>query len=79
MTALNFPSSPSNGDVYNNYTYNGTRGIWELTPDVVEINDLSDVNTSSPADGDILRYNSSSGQWEAVESEVSLGLVIALG
>jgi len=66
MTALNFPSSPSNGDVYNNYTYNGTRGIWELTPDVVEINDLSDVNTSSPAEGQALVYNGS--QWTNGES-----------
>ena len=28
MTALNFPDSPSNGDTYQGYTYNGTKGTW---------------------------------------------------
>lgn len=28
--ALNFPSSPSNGDLYENYIYNSTEGTWQL-------------------------------------------------
>ena len=28
MTALNFPDSPSNGDTYQEYTYNSTKGTW---------------------------------------------------
>ena len=28
MTALNFPDSPSNGDTYQGYTYNSTKGAW---------------------------------------------------
>ena len=28
MTALNFPNSPSNGDTYQGYTYNSTKGTW---------------------------------------------------
>ena len=28
MTALNFPDSPSNGDTYQGYTYNSTKGTW---------------------------------------------------
>ena len=31
MSALNFPSSPTNGQVYENYTYNASKGVWELT------------------------------------------------
>jgi len=30
MTALDFPTSPSNGDLYNNYIYDGTRGVWNV-------------------------------------------------
>ncbi len=28
MTALNFPDNPSNGDTYQGYTYNSTKGTW---------------------------------------------------
>ena len=31
MSTLNFPSSPTNGQVYENYTYNASKGVWELT------------------------------------------------
>ena len=30
MTALDFPSSPSDGDIYNNYVYDATRGVWNV-------------------------------------------------
>jgi hypothetical protein len=135
MTALDFPSSPSNGDTYGNYIYNSAKGVWRIQPNVPNINSkfyvsenapadpengeiwlnssdgttyiyyvdadssqwveiggntaqpptidaLNNVTITSPSDGDILRYNSSSGEWENFvfpEPEVSLGLVIALG
>ena len=28
MAALDFPSSPANGDTYNGYIYNATKGVW---------------------------------------------------
>ena len=28
--ALNFPADPDNGDEYENYTYDATRGVWVL-------------------------------------------------
>ena len=31
--ALEFPASPSNGDIYAGYQYNSTLGVWELIPD----------------------------------------------
>lgn len=33
MTALNFPDSPSNGDTYQGYTYNSTKGTWAKPDD----------------------------------------------
>jgi hypothetical protein len=30
--ALDFPSSPSDGDVFGSYTYDATRGAWRATP-----------------------------------------------
>lgn len=30
MAALNFPTSPSDGQVYENYVYNATLGAWLL-------------------------------------------------
>ena len=29
MTVLTFPSTPSDGDIYNRFKYNATRGVWE--------------------------------------------------
>lgn len=57
MTALNFPSSPSNGDVYENYVYDSTTGVWKRLPPGGEINGLDDVVVTSPSDGDSLVYN----------------------
>ena len=31
MSAMGFPASPTNGDVYRKWTFNGTSSIWELT------------------------------------------------
>lgn len=32
MTALDFPGSPTDGDIYEDWQYNGTLGVWELIP-----------------------------------------------
>lgn len=31
MTSLTFPSSPSNGDVFDNFVFNSTKSVWERT------------------------------------------------
>ena len=31
MGTMNFPTSPTNGDVYESWTYDGVRGLWDLT------------------------------------------------
>lgn len=30
--ALQFPASPDDGDIYENYQWNDTDGVWELIP-----------------------------------------------
>jgi hypothetical protein len=50
--ALDFPSSPVDGQVYNRYTYNSTYGTWKLTKTGVA---FSESNTApvSPNVGDL--------------------------
>lgn len=47
----------------------------------VLVDELGDVSASSPNNGDVLRFNTTSGDWEsqALPEGVSLGLVLALG
>ena len=54
------------------------RPTWDHT---VAVDELADVSASAPNDGDILRYNNSTSEWEsqAFPEGVSLGLVLALG
>jgi len=76
--ALQFPNSPSDGQVFNNFRWNATDNAWRLIPTASELDSLDDVSAGAPNDGDILVYNSSTSQWVS-SSRVSLGLVIALG
>ena len=53
MTALNFPDSPSNGDTYQGYTYNSTKGTWAkpLAPDPAITSDGSTPSLSTGITG----------------------------
>lgn len=53
--ALNFPSSPADGDVYDNFVWDATAAVWR--PRRVSLSTLKDVSITSPADGDYLYYN----------------------
>jgi hypothetical protein len=61
--ALDFPSSPTDGQVYESFYWDDTAGIWRRQLTVTEIDDLDDVAISSPTDGDFLVYDDSSGDW----------------
>lgn len=71
--ALNFPSSPSDGDVYDNFYWDAAAGIWRRQLTVTDladlsvkpINDLDDVSASAPNDNDILVYDSGTSTWNA--------------
>ena len=61
---LNFPAAPSNGDTYDNFFYDATKGAWKLQ--VIAGNDLTDLNDvtiTTPADGQALVYDSATGDW----------------
>jgi hypothetical protein len=61
MTALDFPSSPSDGQVYQSYFYDATKGVWRRSPELetLDLDNLSDVTLSTPANGQVLQYNGS--------------------
>jgi len=50
--------------------------------DAIALDDLTDVDASSPTDGQVLTYNNSSGNWEAATPAAAvspIGLILALG
>jgi hypothetical protein len=49
MVALNFPTSPSNGDTFENYIYDGTKAVWRLQPNVPSISSKFNVSATAPA------------------------------
>ena len=58
MTALNFPSNPSDGDTYENYVYDATVGVWRiLVPARGQLGGLDDINFSSLTAGDKLVFD----------------------
>lgn len=57
MTALNFPNSPTNGDTYEGYTYNATKGVWEINVVTPGIGGLVGVDITLPEEGDALVYD----------------------
>jgi hypothetical protein len=63
MTALDFPTSPSNGDTYENYVYDSTDGVWKRIASGIELNGISDVTLSSPTDGQALVYDNATSSW----------------
>lgn len=45
--ALNFPANPSDGDVYGNYTYNATKGVWSSSsiPQAYTVSETAPLNS----------------------------------
>jgi hypothetical protein len=66
MTALDFPNSPSNGDIYDDFIYDATKGVWRSLASLGgALGDLTDVDTTPPlVDGDIIAYNSDTTGWD---------------
>ena len=80
MTVLNFPVNPSNGDTYDNFVYDATKGAWKLQTLLGnDLDDLNDVDATTPANGDYLTYNDSTGNWENTPPVSPIGLILALG
>ncbi len=60
MAAMDFPSSPTNGQVYGNYVYSTSKGAWQANPVTSEVAVISPTAPSNPKAGDIW-YNSDDG------------------
>jgi hypothetical protein len=56
---LNFPSAPTNGQVYEQYTWDATAGIWKNTVVPTSLDDIADVTAPTPATGDVLTWGGS--------------------
>jgi hypothetical protein len=63
--ALNFPTGPTNGQQSNGFYWDAAAGIWRRQLAVTNIDNLNDVDATTPVDEDILIYSDSSGNWES--------------
>lgn len=64
MAVLNFPAAPSNGDTYDNFVYDATKGAWKLQTLLGnDLDNLNDVTITSAVDGQALVFDSASGDW----------------
>lgn len=56
--ALDFPASPTDGQIFDKYQYDATTGVWRLTPVPVQtLGSLADVTETTPEDGQVLKYD----------------------
>jgi len=65
MTALIFPISPTNGDLFENYVYDGTKAVWRINPQTpgFTLESLSDTTIDTPVDGQALVYDTATSSW----------------
>ena len=64
MTALDFPANPTNGQEFNGYIWNATKGVWDSNSGLdFNITDLADVDTTGVVDGNALVYDGATSQW----------------
>jgi hypothetical protein len=69
--ALNFPANPTDGEVYENFEWDEAVGAWQVRS-FFQLNELQDVTTPSPNQGDLLYYNGS--QWvNAAPADINIG------
>lgn len=64
MAALDFPANPTNGQEFNGYIWNATKGVWDSNSGLdFNITDLADVDTTGVVDGNALVYDGINSQW----------------
>lgn len=85
--ALNFPSSPTDGQAYGNFIYSLSKGAWQAKPLTPGVATPSTVPPSSPKNGDewfntndgslYIYYNDGdTSQWVQVKSDATLSSTI---
>lgn len=61
---LDFPDNPSNGDIFQGYVYDSTRNVWDIKLAADQnLEDLNNVNVTTPADGQALIYDAANTEW----------------
>lgn len=69
--ALNFPASPADGDIYQNFEWDAAIGVWQVRS-FFQLNELQDVTTPAPNLGDLLYYDGT--QWVNVApADINIG------
>ena len=88
MAALDFPSSPTSGQVYGQYVYDSTKGAWRVSADLLASATPSPTAPTNPVSGD-LWFNTNDGvmfmyfndgntsQWVEVKSNTASGSTVA--
>lgn len=88
MPAMNFPSSPTNGQAYGQYVYDSTKGVWRVLADLIASAIPSPTAPTSAASGD-LWFNTNDGvlfmyfndgntsQWVEMKSNTASGSTVA--
>jgi len=57
---LDFPANPTDGQIFGNYRWDATVGVWLLVPQSTpQLGGLADVDLTAPADKDLLQYDGS--------------------
>jgi hypothetical protein len=69
--ALNFPASPADGEIYENFQWDEAVGAWQVRS-LFTLNELQDVTTPAPNEGDLLYYNGT--EWvNAAPADLNIG------
>ena len=79
---LTFPDATSQYTAAVNADWNAVGGLAEILnkpPIPVNLDDLGDVNAPTPGNGQVLAFNSISGDWEAVTPTTGSGTVTSVG
>jgi len=70
--SLNFPDEPSDGDIFQGYIYDATRGVWDVKLIADQnLEDLDNVNVVAPVDGQALIYDAANTEW--ISGDVASG------
>ncbi len=64
--ALNFPISPADGEIYEGFQWDESIGVWQVYSPLT-LNELEDVNTPNPQEGNLLSYNGT--EWVSASPE----------
>lgn len=57
MTSLNFPSTPSNGQIYEGYVYDSAKGVWKSLVQTPSLTSIDETIITSPTAGQKLIYD----------------------